>query len=212
MVSSDTGRSAAINLRFCGVPRAIRGRPRRWRSAELAAAPANLCSGCPERTWACKQLRERLSAMVRAHHGGTKREAGTPKVARSSYAESPNHERSAATRARAPPPPERNGADFAAPRASLRSGRLLATPLFPLSLLPNPGSPAHRVRAHARPHTPSLPGAQPLGRPPPTPPLSPPRPSASIASICDASPLRAVESHRIRELSIPNTTVVALHQ
>ena len=83
----------------------------------------------------------------------------------------------------------------------------MKTALFPLSFLPNPGSSAHRVRAHARPHTPSLPGAQPLGRPPPT-PLCPPDASiASIASICDTSPLRAVESHRIRELSILNTTV-----
>ena len=30
MVSSDTRRCVAMNLRFYGVPRAIRGCPRRW--------------------------------------------------------------------------------------------------------------------------------------------------------------------------------------
>ena len=129
---------------------------------------------------------------------------------RSIYAQSSRTEGSATSWGRAPPPPERSAADFAAPRTSLHSGRLLAAPLFPLSFLPNPGSSAHRVRAHARPHPHSLPDAHPLGRPPPT-PLCPPDASiASIASICDTSPLRAVESHRIRELSIPNTTVPVL--
>ena len=99
-----------------------------------------------------------------------------------------------------PSAPDR-GLHCAAPRAALHSGRLLATPLFPLSFLPNPGSPAHRVRAHARPHTPSLPGAQPLWRPPSTPFCPPDASIASIASICDTSPLRAVESHRIRDIS-----------
>jgi len=89
----------------------------------LAAATANLRSGRPECAPAGKRQRQRSISWARAHQGGPKRGAGTPKVARSSYAESSQTEGSATARARAPPPPERNGADFAAPQAAAHSGR-----------------------------------------------------------------------------------------
>eukprot|EP01043_Picozoa_sp_COSAG02_P091545 COSAG02_NODE_28256_length_593_cov_0.720648_1_plen_95_part_10 len=78
--------------------------------------------------------------MERAHQGGSKRGAGTPKVARSTYAESPWQRRSAASQAQAPPVPEPSGADIAAPQAAAHSARLFAAQLLPTSALPNPAA------------------------------------------------------------------------
>ena len=153
----------------------------------MAAATANLRSGRPECAPAGKRQRDQLQEEMVVVSSDTKRGGGIEKVARSFQAEFPRTAGSAASRARAPPPPERNGADFAAPQAAAHSGRsrehrssLRSRSLTRPELRPRFAATPARSRQLRRP--PNYSRLCPLPRPAPPPALG-----GIISPICHTS-------------------------